>query len=113
MSDDVNAGSRKAWLQVMHRINYSQFENAGDKSDAFKEHAKSRPGRASQAARTLPLKMESQYENTQEWLAARPQGGGRGKAAPHQEWTSWGSQNPNRQSMAGRTLAQQPRKEKS
>lgn len=112
MAEDVNRGSRGPWLSALHRIHYTQFENLGEKSAAFKEHAKTRPGRVKQAARTLPKKMETQYENTQEWLAARPQGGGRGVAAPHSQWVQWGSQNPNRQSMAGRTLAQQPRKEK-
>ena len=110
--EETNPGAQQAWTKTVHRINAGQFDKPGEKSAAFREHAMSRPGRIEQAARTLPQKTETQYENTKEWLAARPKGGGRGVAAPHQEWVNWGSKNPNRKSMAGRALAKQPRRKK-
>lgn len=118
--EDVNRGSRKAWLKTLHRIHYTQFEDEGAKSEAFKEHAKTRPGRASQAARTLPKsKSFSQFASgtpereaeVKAWQRQRP-GGGSPSGASHSQWTSWGSRNPNRGSNAGRTLSNLPRTEK-
>lgn len=118
---EPNKGSRKAWLSAMHRINATQFSSREERSEAFREHGKARPGRVSQAARTLPKSKSfsksasgsaERDAEVKKWQSERP-GGGRPSGATHAQWTAWGSRNPNRGSNAGRTMSNVSRADKS
>lgn len=113
---DAAAGAKRDYVRAMHRINFTQFNEAGQKTAAFKALSAARPGRTSAAARgmrvgsTTPTKgpdggtsPERQAE-VDAWKRERPRGGGRGVAAPHADWVAWGSRNPNRASMASKTM---------
>lgn len=92
----------------------------------FVTHAKRRPGRLEAAERIMqgrragliprssehPDNSPERRAEVKEWQLRRPQGGGRGVAAPRREWVKWGLENPNRTSMAGRTVAEYKKKDK-
>lgn len=124
--ENTNPGSQRAWLETQYRINATQFaapEKPGEpnkKTLAFREHAKTRPGRVAQAARTLPKSKsfstspadsDERKAEVEAWKKQRP-GGGSPSGATHEQWVGWGSRNPNRGSNAGRTQRSQPRKPK-
>lgn len=80
--------------------------------ESFREHGKARPGRASHAGRALRAGSDTlantpeRAQAVEEWKSRRP-GGGSPSGATHSQWVSWGVQNPNRASNAGRALGQQ------
>ena len=82
----------------------------GGSTDQWRDWGKSNPNRVSNAARTMRerknTRTEDPNETTEQWLARRPQGGGRGVAAPHQEWVTWGKSKPGRASRAGKIVAE-------
>ena len=81
----------------------------GGSTDQWRSWGKSNPNRVSNAARTMrerkSTRTEIQGETKGEWLARRPQGGGRGVAAPHADWVAWGKSKPGRASRAGKIVA--------
>lgn len=81
----------------------------GGSTNQWREWGKSNPNRISNAARTMRERKETRTEDpnetTEQWLARRPQGGGRGLAAPHKEWVDWGKSKPGRASRAGKIVA--------
>lgn len=82
---------------------------AGGSTQQWRDWGSSNPNRVSNAARVMrerkATRTEDPNETTEQWLARRPQGGGRGIAAPHPEWVAWGKSKPGRASRAGKTVA--------
>lgn len=117
MADELNPGSKRAYVRAIHRIHHTQFEEPGQKTEAFKSLAKDRPGRTSAAGRGLavgsstPTGSAERQAEVAKWRALRP-GGGSPSGATHEQWVAWGSANPNRASMASGTL-RAARKKKS
>lgn len=86
----------------------------GGSTEQWRSWGKSNPNRVSNAARTLRVKKtertEVAGETTQDWQARRPQGGGRGVAAPHADWVAWGKSKPGAASHAAKTVRAQGKK---
>ena len=102
-----------AWVKGQHGLNFS---SATPKQ--FIKHGLRTPGRIHRASERMKAirtgevaKSSTEWNSPErakevsEWQARRPKGGGRGVAAPHSQWVAWGSQNPNRNSLAARALA--------
>lgn len=98
----VNPEATKAW---------KESTPYGGSTEQWRNWGKSNPNRISNAARTMrepkTKRTENPKETTGQWLSRRPQGGGRGVAAPHPEWVAWGKSKPGRASTAGKTVASQ------
>lgn len=81
----------------------------GGSTKQWRDWGSSNPNKVSNAARTMrerkSTRTEDPNETTEQWLARRPAGGGRGIAAPHPEWVAWGKSKPGRASRAGKTVA--------
>lgn len=81
----------------------------GGSTQQWRDWGSSNPNRVSNAARVMrerkATRTEDPNETIGEWKARRPQGGGRGVAAPHPEWVAWGKSKPGRASRAGKTVA--------
>lgn len=89
--------------------NWRESRPLGGSTEQWRSWGSSNPNRVSNAARTMRERKSTRTENpnetTDQWLARRPQGGGRGVAAPHQEWVDWGKSKPGRASRAGKIVA--------
>lgn len=81
----------------------------GGSTQQWRDWSKANPNKVSNAARTMrepkATRTEKPEETTAQWLSRRPQGGGKGVAAPHPEWVAWGKSKPGRASRAGKTVA--------